>query len=407
MGRHEGLLPQSISAGEGACKVALRMGAHVSARLATARRRSRTVVALGMTVEGQKPSPERARTDESLRTEREKTDGALTDRQETIDETADEVVRRARETADAVVFAAREKADQPPPSHLPPEDLIAQQRLREDEALRNERAAADESLRLERNEDAESLSRLLPLEREKTDRFLLTERVRSDNAVAHRDDFLSIVSHDLRNLLGGIVMSASLLSDAAPEDDAGKKTVDGMKRIQRYAARMNRLIGDLVDVASIDAGKLALTPTRGDSGLLIAETVDLFQGLAAAKGISLKSVSLAPTLQADFDHDRMLQVLANLITNSIKFTEAGGNISVAGERAETGLRFCVSDTGSGVPGNLLEAIFERFWQVGKNDRRGVGLGLYISKCIVEAHGGRIWAESVSGKGSTFSFTVPA
>jgi signal transduction histidine kinase len=103
----------------------------------------------------------------------------------------------------------------------------------------------------------------------------------------------------------------------------------------------------------------------------------------------------------------MLQVLANLITNAIKFTARGGAITVRGERAGDDFRLSVDDTGCGIPGNVLDAVFERFWQVGTNDRRGLGLGLYISKCIVEAHGGRIWADSRLGEGSVFHVTIPA
>lgn len=99
-------------------------------------------------------------------------------------------------------------------------------------------------------------------------------------------------------------------------------------------------------------------------------------------------------------------MFANVIANAIKFTSRGGSIRVRGECAGDGLRFSITDTGSGIPGNMLEAIFERFWQVGKDDRRGVGLGLYISRCIVEAHGGKIWAESTLGEGSRLCFTLP-
>ena len=102
----------------------------------------------------------------------------------------------------------------------------------------------------------------------------------------------------------------------------------------------------------------------------------------------------------------MLQVLANLIANSIKFTPKGGSIRVSCERVGESLEFCVEDTGEGIPAAMLEAIFERFWQVGKNDRRGLGLGLYISRCIVEAHGGNIRAESNPGQGTRMRFTIP-
>jgi len=150
-----------------------------------------------------------------------------------------------------------------------------------------------------------------------------------------------------------------------------------------------------------------MTPVPGDAAALIAEAVDTFQASASAQGISLQTEIVEGPLLAEFDHDRMLQVLANIIANAIKFTSQGGSIQVHGECTGDELRFSISDTGSGIPGTMLEAIFDRFWQVGKDDRRGVGLGLYISRCIVEAHGGKIWAESTLGEGSRLCFTLPA
>jgi signal transduction histidine kinase len=260
-------------------------------------------------------------------------------------------------------------------------------------------------LQRERKENARVLSQLLPLERDKTDRFLWTERSRSDDEIAQRDDFLAIVSHDLRNLLGGIVMSATLLAEHAPEDALGKDIRTGTTRIQRYAARMNRLIGDLVDVASIEAGRLAMTTSPGDAATLIAEAVDTFHATAEAKGISLRAETTGELL-AEMDHGRMLQVLANLVTNATKFTASGGSIVVRGELAGDALRISVTDTGMGIAEPMLERVFDRFWQVGPTDRRGFGLGLYISRCIVEAHGGTIHAESKLGVGSRFAFTIP-
>jgi signal transduction histidine kinase len=354
-------------------------------------------------------SPERDETDESLRIERQKTDQALLEKQEAIERDADEVVDHAREIADAVLSEARDKADQKLEEEEPPpgkRETVSEERALEDAALEEERAAADESLRLEREEHARALHRLLPLEREKTDRHLLTERARSDFAISNRDDFLGIVSHDLRNLLQGIVMSAELLSARAADDEAGQQTRAGVKRIERYSARMVRLIGDLVDVTSIDAGKLAVAPRRQDLCELVAEAVATFEPVASAKGISLASESAEPSILVDFDHDRMMQVFANLLTNAIKFTPEGGKVWIRVERAEGKVLCCVGDTGPGIPGNMLELVFERFWQVGNDDRRGLGLGLYISRYIVAAHGGTIWAESRMGEGSRLYFTLP-
>ena len=366
-------------------------------------------------------APERARTNESLRTEREKTDRAVAARQENVTKHADAVVDRARnnadevlslarENADTVLEVAREKADgmlNPGASGVQPKAAIVEERALADEALREERDGADQTLRLEREEYARTLIRFLPLERESTDRHLLRERIRSDDALASRDDFLAIVAHDLRDLIGGVVMSAALLSKRAPQNEDGQSTRAETRRIERYAARMNRLIGDLVDVASIDAGKLAVTPATRDLAILIAEAVDTFRATASEKGLSLGTRIDAAPLLAAFDHHRILQVLANLISNALKFTPRGGKITIRGERVADHVCLSVRDTGSGIPHDALARIFERFSQVGRNDRRGLGLGLYISRCIVEAHGGRIWAESQPGAGSSICFTLPA
>ena len=113
-----------------------------------------------------------------------------------------------------------------------------------------------------------------------------------------------------------------------------------------------------------------------------------------------------PLPPAAFDPARILQVLTNLLTNALKFTPVHGQIVVRLERSGDEIRFGVRDTGVGIPPDQLEAVFVRFLQVTANDRRGLGLGLYISKAIVQGHGGRIWAESKIGEGSTFCFTLP-
>ena len=233
-------------------------------------------------------SIERENTDESLRVEREKTDQALVDRQAAVDENADQTVEQARSVADAVVATARATADEllraGGDTDARPFTVLAKQRAAEDDALQDVRAEADTALRQQREENVRILAGLLPLERQKTDRYLLTERARADDAVAHRDDFLGIVTHDLRDLLSGIVLSAALLPDGASEPNGTKQ------RIQRYAARMNRLIGDLIDVASIDAGQLKVIPALGDWSALIEEVAALFQPTASTQGITLKIV---------------------------------------------------------------------------------------------------------------------
>ncbi|MEX0601310.1 MAG: HAMP domain-containing sensor histidine kinase, partial [Rhodothermales bacterium] len=326
-----------------------------------------------------------------------------------VEHDADEWVRHSREESDANVNAARDRTDKKQAGTGQGKEsnaAVVEARELEDEALQDERAFADESLRREREEVARALKTLLPLERSKTDRNLLIERARSDDALSNRDDFMGIASHDLRNLLGGIAMSVRNIARRVTSNEEGKKILVETNRIERFTARMNRLIGDLVDVTRINAGKLRVVPEQADAAKLIAEAVEMFEAPALAKGITLKAEMTQQYIPAQFDYDRMLQVLANLITNAITFSFKGGSIRVRGELAGDEVLVSVSDTGCGIRDDMLTAVFERFWQVDQNDQKGLGLGLYISRYIVEAHGGRIWAESTVGEGSTFSFTIP-
>jgi signal transduction histidine kinase len=351
----------------------------------------------------QDKTPERDQTDESLRVERERADADVGERHAAIEEAADAIIERARARADQVLAAARARSD----LRLGADDVLStrvieKERAQEDRALREERASADETLRAERAEHP-----LPSAEREATDKHLSHERARSDRAITARDAFLGIVSHDLRNLLGGMVGFASLIAKGMSRDNYEDQVVAYAQRITRTGARMNRLVGDLVDVASIEAGALAVSREVADPALVVTEAVDNFQTQAAAKGISL-TAEIAPSLpDVSFDPARILQVLVNLLSNAIKFTPSSGVVVVGVRAGAEGLRFEVTDTGQGIPPAMLEAVFERFLQVTENDRRGVGLGLYISKCIVQGHGGRIWAESATGSGSTFCFTIPS
>jgi signal transduction histidine kinase len=205
------------------------------------------------------------------------------------------------------------------------------------------------------------------------------------------------------NAIGG---SAELIAEVVSRDHHEEQVRMGARRIQRSAARMTRLVGDLVDVASIHAGKLAVAAEVGDPTPLVLEAVETFLPQAAAGGVALLTEIVQPSSTVAFDPARLLQVLTNLLSNALKFTLAGGTVVVHVEDAGADMRFTVSDTGPGVPNDQLEAVFNRFVQVTQNDRRGVGLGLYISRAIVEGHGGRIWAENRVGGGSAFYFTLP-
>lgn len=340
----------------------------------------------------QQPIPERIQTDESLRVERERVDDAIVETFSALEELADAVIEKARGRAAAIGATARAKAH-PLSTSAPPR---SSGRAQEDEVLRAERSDEDEALRAERAWHTAHLSEL----RRVTDENLLEERARADEALATRDEFLGMVGHDLRNMLAAVMGFAALIE----RSESNARTF--AQRIQRSGARMSRLIGDLVDVASIQAGALAVTCEVGDPADVVVEVVDAFQTQACASEIALIAEVIPPPSLVPFDAARVFQVLANLLSNAIKFTPPKGRVVVRVERVDDDLQFGVHDTGSGIAPDKLEEIFERFHQVEPNDRRGVGLGLYISKSIVQGHGGRIWAESKLGEGSTFYFTLP-
>jgi signal transduction histidine kinase len=340
---------------------------------------------------------ERRHTDESLRAEREKADDALDERSTHIDATADAVISRARARADQVLAKARAKVDRNLGTATP-SAVLASERSQADQMLHSERARADETLQHERDDQVDAMAS----EREETDRDLNSERARYDASLATRDEFLGVVSHDLRTMVYHVVGFAQLVETTASQE----QVIAYARRIQRSGARMDRLIGDLVDVVSINAGTLAVTCEVGDPVDVVTEAVDTFQPQATASGITLVSEIESRGVLAKFDSARLLQVFTNLLSNAIKFTPAPGRVVIRAERAGQYLRFAVSDTGIGIPHGQLDAVFRRFLQVGQNDRRGLGLGLYISKCIVRGHGGRIWVESDPGEATTFFFTLP-
>jgi signal transduction histidine kinase len=348
---------------------------------------------------------QREKTDESLRIEREKTDADVAEKREAVDERADELVRLARQRADELVQAARDEADGARRS-IASAAVAERERGRADTILEHERSDEDAALEQERSSRRRYLADFLAAEREATDHDLVGERAHADTLIAARDEFLATVSHDLRTLLGGLALSARLVVEHAPTGAVGDPLRGHAARSQRLVARMNRLVNDLLDVASIEAGKLALFPEQVDVGRVLRDTVEAFEPIAAPKRITLVAVDLAPPVIAWLDDGRILQVLANLVGNAIKFTPAGGQVTVEVRGAgDDVVEFAVRDTGIGIPAASLGEVFERFRQVRK-DPRGLGLGLHISKSIVEAHGGRMWAESEVGVGSAFYFTVP-
>jgi signal transduction histidine kinase len=175
--------------------------------------------------------------------------------------------------------------------------------------------------------------------------------------------------------------------------------------IRRSAWRMERLIQDLLDVSRMEAGTFAVARERVDVVDLLSEIIESFDGQAISKNITL-TCQPEPRIQPlHGDRDRLVQVMANLIGNALKFTPSGGNVAVRARAADLQVQISVEDNGPGIAPTNLGNVFERFWQA---DRAagGAGLGLVIVKGIVEAHGGRISVESTLGKGTTFQVKLP-
>jgi signal transduction histidine kinase len=246
--------------------------------------------------------------------------------------------------------------------------------------------------------------RALAKERGQLNRALAAEasaRSEAEQAVRARDEVLAIVAHDLRNPLDRIVSSSLMLHESL-SDEARHKLV---AVIERTARGMNRLLSDLLDASSIDAGRLRIDLQHVDVATLVEQSVEAFAHESSAKGLSLtwSVASEVPTILAD--GGRVQQTLANLVGNAVRLTQAG-HVAVNAVFVDGSVRFAVSDSGPGISSAELPHVFERFWQAKAKRRGGAGLGLAIARGIVEAHGGRIQAESELGIGSTFSFSIP-
>ena len=228
----------------------------------------------------------------------------------------------------------------------------------------------------------------------------------AQDATRARDDLVAIVSHDLRNPVHTIHMAASFLLEVAPANDRRTQARKQLEVIQRSATRANRLIQDLLDVAKIQAGGLAVDPVAVEVQSLVNEVMESATPLAGAKQIRVSGETRPDLPQVASDRERILQVFTNLIGNAIKFTPRGGEIRILASHDSGEVRFTVADSGPGIPTEHLDHVFDRYWQAKSTAKLGTGLGLSIAKGIVEAHGGRIWVESPPGSGAQFNFTLP-
>jgi two-component system phosphate regulon sensor histidine kinase PhoR len=235
---------------------------------------------------------------------------------------------------------------------------------------------------------------------------VLHDVTRVEAAEKSRRDFIANVSHELRTPLTSIQGYVETLVEEPRPDDATALEFLGI--ILKNATRMNRLTEDLLALASVESPdyKLALQPTRASA--LVQDAIESLGGIVVDSEVALES-SGAPDALVQVDPDAMNQVFGNLIENSLKYAKAGKRIRVGAQLLETEVQFTVRDFGPGIASEHLDRIFERFYRVDKarsRDSGGTGLGLAIVKHIVQAHGGRVWAESELGSGAQFHFTLP-
>lgn len=233
----------------------------------------------------------------------------------------------------------------------------------------------------------------------------ITERRRAE---ASREEVLAVLAHDLRSPVAAIRFNLDALDRVMQYGNSGRTSPEDLiARIRQSAGRAERLISDLLDRARMESGTFRIERSSLDALRLAREAAELMMPIAAAKGVRFLLDVPSDSCPLLGDRSRLLQALSNLIENAIKFAPArDGGVELNLTRSGRELAFCVSDNGSGMTEEDSARVFDRFWRKPGDRRQGVGLGLAIARGIVEAHGGRIWAESRPGAGARFCFALP-
>lgn len=234
----------------------------------------------------------------------------------------------------------------------------------------------------------------------------------AQQAIRLREEVVAVVSHDLKNPLSVVLGNAQLLEfrlqQESGTDDVTMKLVSGMLRA---GDRMHRLIRDLLDMAIIEGGQLVLERELSSAAQLVQEAIELHEPLFAEKNqrvvLDCEATSHPDGLSISVDRDRFVQALSNLLGNANKFSPPQSTIRVQVSRSGKAVEIAVSDEGPGIPAEMVEDIFKRYWQAsGAYKRDGTGLGLFITRSIIEAHGGAVSVTQTSGEGTTFTIALP-
>jgi signal transduction histidine kinase len=220
-----------------------------------------------------------------------------------------------------------------------------------------------------------------------------------------KSDFIAIASHELRTPLGLILGHSTFLRELVDEQYR-----DQLDTIVRNATRLKEIIDNLSSVDNFQSGLARLRRQKISLARIIDDVVASYREDAAEKKVTLTVQQPHDPLQVDADGDKIAVALSNLVKNAISFTDPGGQVAVVSDLQAGNVKVSVIDNGIGIPAKDLPRIFERFYQVESHLTRrhgGMGLGLSVAKVMIEMHGGKIWAESIEGKGTNFSFTLPA
>jgi signal transduction histidine kinase len=219
-----------------------------------------------------------------------------------------------------------------------------------------------------------------------------------------KTDFIAITSHELRTPLGLILGHATFLKELV-----GSEFADQLDTIIRNATKLKDIVENLSDVDNFQTGAARVRSHKVSLAKIVEDTILTFQDEAKARNITLKAEMKPLPFFIDADGVKIGIVVSNLVKNALQFTDANGHVTVKVEEDSGYMKVTVSDDGIGIPVKDLPRVFERFFQVESHLTRrynGMGLGLAVARSMIELHNGRIWAESVEGKGSTFTFLLP-
>jgi signal transduction histidine kinase len=231
-----------------------------------------------------------------------------------------------------------------------------------------------------------------------------SRREAAEGAIAAREELLRVVAHDLRNPLNLISMTSQLLEELDPPAERRKELLQVVGRATRS---MSRLVQDLLDAARVEAGTFSLKLEEVQVGPLLENELEMFISEARAKEITLRAEYPSAALRVCADRERLMQMLGNLVANALKFAGAGSTV-VLGASSEAGaVDLTVSDNGPGLSKEEQGRLFHPYWQADSRDRRGLGLGLFIVKRLVDAHGGAISVQSEPGRGASFTIRLPS